>query len=91
MDICKAIEGLWMIEDWQNMGVDYSKTLREWEQKFDKAWIAQGFQGKYGERFYTMWKMYLQGAEACFSTRALHLFQIVLSKDGLKDGYNAAR
>lgn len=41
------------MEDWENFGHDYSKTLIAWKENFDKNWhkIAH----KYGERFFRMW------------------------------------
>lgn len=89
LQLCKAIEDLWIIEDWQNMGYDYAKTIAEWEKNFDRTWPK--FEKQYGQRFHTIWSMYLQGAIAIFETRSLHLWQLVLSKDGIVGGYHAAR
>jgi len=89
LEICKAIEGLFIIEDWQNFSHDYSKTCAAWEEKFDNAWPT--LEAKYGDKFYRMWKIYLQCAQAFFLTRSFQLWQIVLSKDGLRGGYEAVR
>jgi cyclopropane-fatty-acyl-phospholipid synthase len=74
----KAMEGLWVVEDWHNFGPDYDKTLMAWWHNFDRAWPA--LQQKYGERFYRMWKYYLMGCAGAFRARKLQLWQIVLSK-----------
>lgn len=74
----KAMEGLWVVEDWHNFGPDYDRTLIAWWQNFDRAWPA--LQKKYGERFYRMWKYYLLGCAGGFRARTLQLWQIVLSK-----------
>jgi cyclopropane-fatty-acyl-phospholipid synthase len=74
----KAMEALWVVEDWHNFGPDYDKTLMAWWQNFDRAWPS--LQQKYGERFYRMWKYYLLGCAGGFRARKLQLWQIVLSK-----------
>jgi cyclopropane-fatty-acyl-phospholipid synthase len=74
----KAMEGLWVVEDWHNFGPDYDQTLMAWWQNFDRAWPS--LQGKYDERFYRMWKYYLLGCAGGFRARRLQLWQLVLSK-----------
>ncbi len=74
----KAMEDRWVVEDWHNFGPDYDKTLMAWWENFDRAWPQ--LQPKYGERFYRMWKYYLQGCAGGFRARVLQLWQIVLSK-----------
>jgi cyclopropane-fatty-acyl-phospholipid synthase len=74
----KAMEGVWVVEDWHNFGPDYDRTLMAWWHKFDRAW--PGLQAKYGDRFYRMWKYYLLGCAGGFRARKLQLWQLVLSK-----------
>ena len=78
----KAMEALWVVEDWHNFGPDYDKTLVAWWQNFDRAWPA--LEQKYGERFFRMWKYYLQGCAGGFRARRLQLWQIVLSKGDIR-------
>jgi cyclopropane-fatty-acyl-phospholipid synthase len=87
--IGEASEGLFVVEDWHNFGPDYDKTLMEWFKNFDAAWPT--LKDKYGERFYRMWKYYLLTCAAAFRSRTIHLWQIVLSKDGIPGGYHAVR
>lgn len=89
MDICRAIRGQWVVEDWHNFGPDYYKTLCAWEERFDGGW--EQLKGGYGEKFGRMWKIYLACAQALFKTRSFQLWQIVLSKDGLDGGYRSVR
>jgi len=89
MDICRAIEASWIIEDWHNFGFDYYKTLVAWEKNFDEKWPS--LKDSHGQKFHIMWKMYLHIAQAAFFTRSFQLWQIVLSKDGLKGGYKSVR
>ncbi|RWS17405.1 cyclopropane-fatty-acyl-phospholipid synthase-like protein [Dinothrombium tinctorium] len=87
--ITKYTEGLFVIEDWQNFGDDYSKTLMAWHSNFEKAWPS--LKSKYGEEFYRMWRFYLLTASGAFRARRLHLWQVVFSKNGLLGGYRSER
>jgi cyclopropane-fatty-acyl-phospholipid synthase len=84
-----AIDKLFILEDWQNFGVFYAKTLKAWHANFEKAWPA--LQAKYGDRFKRMWDYYLLSLPGGFRARNIHLWQIVLSKGGLLDGYMSPR
>jgi len=87
--ISTSAEGLFVMEDWHNFGLDYSKTLIEWNKNFKKNWHL--FKGKFGERFYRMWTFYLSGCTGLTKSRKAHLWQIVFSKKGIKEGYNSIR
>ena len=87
--IGKSIEEYFVMEDWHNFGVDYDKTLVEWFKNFDKAWPE--LKEVYGERFYRMWKYYLLASAGSFRSRKNQLWQIVLSKKGIRGGYQSVR
>lgn len=87
--IGKSIEGLFVMEDWHNFGADYDKTLMAWFQNFNRAWPE--LSKSYSERFYRMWKYYLLTSAASFRSRRIELWQVVLSKDGVKGGYIPVR
>ncbi len=76
----KAMEGLFVMEDWHNFGPDYDKTLMAWYGNFANSWPR--FKDKYGERFYRMWRFYLLSSAGGFRARAQQLWQIVLTKPG---------
>ncbi len=87
--IGETIEDLFVMEDWHNFGVDYDKTLMAWFENFDTNWhniIAQ-----YGDRFYRMWKYFLLTNAGSARTRRIQLWQIVLSKIGVLNGYQSIR
>lgn len=86
--IGKAIEDLFIVEDWHNFGADYDKTLMAWFKNFDAAWPA--LKEKYGDRFYRMWKYYLLTCAGSFRARETQLWQIVLSR-GVPGGYESVR
>ncbi|OGG76492.1 cyclopropane-fatty-acyl-phospholipid synthase [Candidatus Kaiserbacteria bacterium RIFCSPLOWO2_01_FULL_55_19] len=85
----KATERLFIVEDLHNFGADYDKTLMAWFKNFDRAWPR--LKGKYGERFYRMWKYYLLICAGAFRARDTQLWQIVLSKGGVPGGYQSVR
>ncbi len=87
--IGRAIEGLFIMEDWHNFGSDYDKTLMAWFENFYSNWGK--LKDKYGERFFRMWKYYLLSCAGAFRARDLQLWQIVLSKKGLPGGYESIR
>ncbi len=87
--IGQAIEGLFVMEDWQNFGADYDKTLVAWHNNFVSNWNA--LKDKYDEKFFRMWKYYLLMCAGSFRSRKNQLWQIVLSKKGIPGVYNSIR
>ncbi|MBI2037374.1 MAG: cyclopropane fatty acyl phospholipid synthase [Candidatus Magasanikbacteria bacterium] len=87
--IGKAIEDLFVMEDWHNFGVDYDKTLMAWYKNFEDNWDK--IKSNYDERFYRMWKYYLLVSAGSFRARTNQLWQIVLSKKGVPGGYISVR
>jgi len=87
--IGKAIEKIFVMEDWHNFGADYDKTLMAWFHNFNKHWDT--LKGKHGDRFYRMWKFYLLASAGGFRARKNQLWQIVLSKNGVPGGYASIR
>jgi cyclopropane-fatty-acyl-phospholipid synthase len=84
-----AWEELFVLEDWHNFGTDYCKTLLSWHDNFKKNW--PGIAADYGRRFYRMWTYYLLVCAASFHARRSQLWQIVLAKGGMPEGYTAPR
>lgn len=84
-----AMEGILMVEDWHNMGVDYAKTLLAWHANFEAAW--PNLEPKYGDRFYRMWRYYLLSMSGAFRARSNQVWQIVLAKEGILGGYTSVR
>ena len=78
--IGEAAESLFVMEDWHNFGPYYDKTLMAWHDNFERAWPM--LQNKYSERFHRMWRFYLLGSAGSFRSRLLHVWQIVLTKQG---------
>lgn len=87
--IGSAIENLFVMEDWHSFGTDYDKTLMAWFGNFDRNWEV--LKSGYDERFYRMWKYYLLSAAGSFRARNVQLWQVVLSKNGIPQGYQSVR
>lgn len=85
----EAIEGLFVMEDWHNFGAFYTQTLFGWYRNFVHHWPR--FALCYGERFRRMWEYYLLSCAGGFRARAMQLWQIVLSKQGVAGGYTSLR
>jgi cyclopropane-fatty-acyl-phospholipid synthase len=84
-----AMDGLLVMEDWHNFGPDYDKTLVAWKNNVDQH--RDEFKSKFDERFHRMWRYYLLSLAGAFRARKIHLWQIVMSKQGVLGGYESVR
>jgi cyclopropane-fatty-acyl-phospholipid synthase len=84
-----AVDNLFVVEDLHNFGADYDKTLMAWYHNFSQAWPR--FEATLGKRFYRMWRYYLLSCAGAFRARDIQLWQWVLSKEGVRDGYRRSR
>ncbi len=75
-----AMEGLFVMEDWHNIGPHYDRTLMTWHANFTCAW--PGLKDKYGGRFRRMWDYYLLSSAGGFRSRTQQLWQIVFTREG---------
>lgn len=66
-------------------GQHYDKTLMAWFERFDAGWDQ--LKQKYGDVFYRIWKLYLQGCAAAFRAERLCVWQFVFSRGGVAGGY----
>jgi cyclopropane-fatty-acyl-phospholipid synthase len=91
--IGRAIEGLFVMEDWHNFGAYYDPTLMAWLANFDAAWpeLSATHADKYDERFRRMWRYYLSSFAGAFRARVMELWQVVLSPSGVEGGYQSIR
>lgn len=76
----KALEGRFVMEDWQNFGPYYDPTLMAWHANFEKAWPE--LKKDYDERFHRMWRYYLLSSAGGFRSRSTQLWQIVFTRQG---------
>ncbi|MFA5328897.1 MAG: cyclopropane fatty acyl phospholipid synthase [Prolixibacteraceae bacterium] len=87
--IGKAVENLFVVEDWHNFGADYDKTLMAWYENFSLNWDK--LKSNYPDYFFRMWKYYLLSSAGSFRARKNQLWQIVLSPNGVPGGYYSVR
>lgn len=78
--VTQAKEGLLVLEDWHNFGPDYDRTLMVWEANFLEAWSDLKKSENLDERFYRMWRYYLNSCAGAFRARGLQLWQMVFSR-----------
>lgn len=78
--ISRAAEGLFVVEDWHNLGPHYDRTLMAWYGNFQKAWSS--LRKRYDERFRRMWEYYLLSCAGAFRARRIQLWQIVFTSHG---------
>ena len=72
---------LFRTEHVENIGPDYDPTLMEWWRRFHHAYPRlKANNPKYNQRFYKMWKFYLQGCAGLFRSRVGQNWQIVYSR-----------
>jgi cyclopropane-fatty-acyl-phospholipid synthase len=84
--ISNSAQGLFVIEDWHNFGQDYDPTLMAWNENFQKSY--DNLKDRYDERFKRMWEYYLLMCAGTFRSRRNQLWQLILSKKGIKGGYS---
>ena len=84
--LAAAYEPFFVMEDWHNLGVHYDRTLMEWHRRAEAAWPDLG--NRYDKRFRRMWSFYLLGSAGAFRARQLQLWQILLTRHGLEDGFS---
>jgi cyclopropane-fatty-acyl-phospholipid synthase len=78
--ITKASEGLFIFDDWHNIGPHYDKTLMCWYENFVTNY--EKLKDKYDKEFYRMWTFWLLSSAANFRARTLQLWQVLFSLEG---------
>ncbi|MEK6835157.1 MAG: cyclopropane fatty acyl phospholipid synthase [Nanoarchaeota archaeon] len=87
--ISESIENLFVVEDWHNFSAHYDKTLMAWRSNFNRNWNR--IKSKYDKRFFRMWNYYLLSSAGSFRARKNQLWQVVMSKNGVPNGYESIR
>jgi cyclopropane-fatty-acyl-phospholipid synthase len=88
MQLARSIHGMFVVHNWENYGHYYSKTLSAWQSNFERNWEAiKALKSKrpFDEKFRRMWNYYLLSCKAAFDVEDLLLWQIVMSKVGMRD------
>ncbi|AJD49540.1 cyclopropane fatty acyl phospholipid synthase [Isoalcanivorax pacificus W11-5] len=87
--IATASQAHFVTEDVHGFGPDYARTLRAWDTNFRHHWpeIAP----RYDERFYRMWRYYLNSCAGAFDARDIQLWQWVFSPFHRRAAYQSVR
>lgn len=88
-EITSALEGLFVVEDVQNFGADYDRTLMAWNANFQSRRVEMA--ARHSDRFCRMWEYYLLQNAGAFRCRHISVGQLVLTPHGLRGGYEAVR
>jgi cyclopropane-fatty-acyl-phospholipid synthase len=89
VEIAKAAEGRFIMEDWHNFGADYDTTLMAWHKNFMANW--EHLKSNYDETFKRMWEYYLLSCAGSFRARYVQLWQVTLSKGVILGGVESFR
>jgi cyclopropane-fatty-acyl-phospholipid synthase len=71
------------ILDIENLRLHYAKTLRHWLNRFEAS--VEVVTEMFDERFVRMWRLYLAGSCAAFTSGGLQLFQVVFARPGVNE------
>lgn len=88
-NLARAAADQFIMEDWQNFGADYDKTLMAWSKRFEDGCDNKAFAiSESGRR---MFRYYLLSCAGSFRARDMQLWQLVLSPAGVPGGYKSVR
>ncbi len=65
------------ILDLENLRLHYAQTLRHWLERFEAH--SERVRAMFDEKFVRMWRLYLAGSIAAFTTGTLQLYQVVFA------------
>jgi cyclopropane-fatty-acyl-phospholipid synthase len=65
------------ILDLENLRLHYARTLRHWLERYEAQ--VERVRRMFDERFVRMWRLYLAGSIAAFTTGTLQLYQVVFA------------
>jgi len=63
--------------DVENLRLHYAQTLRHWLALYEAA--SSRVRDMFDDKFVRMWRLYLAGSVAAFTTGSLQLFQVVFA------------
>ncbi len=89
VDIVRALSRF-AVEDFENIGADYDRTLMAWHANYSRFTAETGL--LHPTRFGRMWRYYLLTCAGSFRARTRNqVCQIVAAKGGVRGGYRSVR
>ena len=76
-----------MIDNVEDIGLHYARTLYDWRMKFDNAW-SELTQFGFDEQFKRLWHFYLCYCEGAFIERVISTHQLVMRKPHYRDNHD---
>ena len=67
--------------DVENLRLHYAKTLMHWLERFES--VTEQVAEMFDEQFVRVWRLYLAGSQAGFTTGALDLLQVIFARPGI--------
>jgi len=89
VELCSASSPHLRLEDWENFGADYVRTLRAWWHNFQGRWPE--LQPQLGAGFYRFWRYYLLSCAGYFRSGQGQLWQLVMSRPESSRVYRSLR
>jgi cyclopropane-fatty-acyl-phospholipid synthase len=81
LDLARALDGRFVLEDWHVLGADYDRTLMAWHANFEREWKSLRDLGlPFDDRFRRTWRYYLLSSAGNFRCRNVQLWQLVLTR-----------
>ncbi len=83
--LAHSLEGIFVVQDWENYGHYYAPTLAHWHQRFEANWpriAAIETRNRFDEKFRRMFNYYFLSCKAGFETEHIFLWHLVMSKEG---------
>jgi cyclopropane-fatty-acyl-phospholipid synthase len=81
-ELVTPARSLFVLENLDNLGNSYEKTLLAWEKNIGEKWPE--LSNRYDDRFQKMWRFYLLTCAALFRIRMTNVYQIVYRKSTLE-------
>lgn len=78
--LVQSIEPYFVIEDWDNLGTDYDKTLMSWSEKINESWPVLSM--NHSPKFKRMLDYYLCSGAGFFRAGRIQLRQILFCMGG---------
>jgi len=88
-EISKGSDGLFIIEDWHNMTIDFLKTFMAWRENFIKNWPT--ICKLYDDQLYRMWTYLMSLSCAGYKSKKYQLAQVIFTKAQFQRRYNVVR
>lgn len=88
-EVCSASSDHLRLEDWENFGTDYVRTLLAWWDNFNANWWR--LQPHFSEGFYRFWRYYLLSCAGYFRSGQGQLWQLVMSRLDSTQMYRSLR